>query len=631
MSDSLLIFLTYTVLIGTFIAFIRERTPTHLVALTAMCILLVVGAIETEDMLGVFSNSAPITIACMFIISAALDQTGVIDLMGRILLNLSSRNKYLCLIATVVFVVTVSAFMNNTPVVIILTPVIIALAEKLKDYPSKYLIPLSYIAILGGTCTLIGTSTNILVNGVAIEHGQPAIGMFEITGAGLLLTLTGLIYIALIGRHLLPSHYPPKVDFADDTPQKRFLSEAIIPVDSPLIGKSLNEVKFTDNEDYEIIDLIRMENSSRMKQESEVVSHSSLLHRLFGSSKTAEPVKVEPEIPAITSFRDMKIKAGDRLVFKLDKDEIVELSKNIGIEFDPKKSHLSEPLPTREIKVEEGFLPPTSNFIGLRIKDLRLRRAYGCFVIGLHRKEKNFAGYLPNTVLKEGDSLILEGAPQDMERLFNNEDILSASSIRKNELDKPKASISIGIIIAIVTLSALGIMPIAGLAMIGAVLVIMLGCVSPERAYHSIEWRILLLIFGMLAIGAAMSNTGAANLLVDQTVKLFDGFGPLFLLAMVYLLTWILTEMVTNNAVAILVTPIVIELSTSLGYDARPFIITVMFAASASFATPIGYQTNTFVYAAGGYKFKDFMKVGIPMNLIMLVAAVFIIPMFWSF
>lgn len=630
MSDTFLIFITFAVLIGAFIAFVRETIPTHLVALSGMCILLAVGAIDTDHMLGVFSNSAPITIACMFIISAALDQTGVIDLMGRFLLDLSTRNKLLCLLSTIVLVVTVSAFMNNTPVVIILTPVVIALAEKLKDYPSKYLIPLSYTAILGGTCTLIGTSTNILVNGVAIEYGQPAFGMFEITGAGLLLTLTGLIYIALIGRHLLPERYPPKADFSDDKPQKRFLSEAIIPVDSPLIGTSLNEAKFTDNEDYEIIDLIRMESSSRMKQQAPASHQVPLFRRIFGA---AQKPPEEPAAPptTMTSFRDMEIKAGDRLVFKLDKDEIVELSKNIGIEFDPKKTHLSEPLPTREIQVEEGFIPPTSKFIGMRIKDLRLRRAYGCFVLGLHRQEKNFAGFLPNTVLKDGDSLILEGSAEDLERLFQSEDILSASSIRQNKLDTTKASMAIAIIVGIVSLSALGVMPIAGLAMIGAVLAIMLGCVSPERAYHSIEWRILLLIFGMLGMGAAMSNTGAVNLLVSQTVSLLDGLGPLFLLAIIYLLTWILTEMVTNNAVAILVTPIVIELAMSLGYDPRPFIVVVMFAASASFATPIGYQTNTFVYAAGGYKFKDFMKVGIPMNLIMLVAAVFIIPLFWSF
>lgn len=626
LSNTAQIFLTVAVLFGVFYAFVTEKMPSYLVAMTGMSILLFFGALDSTDMLNVFSNSAPITIACMFVISAALVQTGVIDAIGRFLIKMTAINRYLGVIVMFFMVLIVSAFMNNTPVVIILTPVFIALARQLKAFPSKYLIPLSYISILGGACTMIGTSTNILVNSIAQENGLPAFNMFDITIPGMIMATSGILFIALFGRFLLPERQPPIDALSAEQKAKRFLAEATIQPESHLIGKTLNEINLLESDDYEIIDLIRYEQNLK---KNGAVKDETIFSRFF--AKKTKSIEVITDAPIISTFRDTPLSQGDKIVFRLNKDAINELQDYMGINFDPQKNYMGEFLPFRKTNVIEAIIPPNSNFIGYRIKDLGIRRSYGCFIIGVHRKDKNIIGDLANIILRDGDSIILEGAEHDLERFMNNQNVLDASQVRNLDIDTAKAPIALITLGFVVGLSAVGLMPIHSLALIGAMIVILTRCVTPEEAYKTIEWRILLLIFGMLGIGAALQNTGAAAMTVDYLVNLIKDFGPLFILAAVYILTSILTEIVTNNAVAILLTPIVMTVTTTLGYDPTPFIVAIMFGASASFATPIGYQTNTFVYAAGGYKFMDFVKIGLPMNILMFVVAMIIIPMFWSF
>lgn len=616
--------ITAAVLVAVFYCFVKEKFPPHVTAMSSMAILLLSGVIKTDEALSVFSNPAPITIACMFIMSASLQRTGVIDLMGSGILKLANLSKILAIFTLLGFVMMSSAFMNNTPIVIIMAPIMILLAKKFGDYPSKYLIPLSYIAIMGGACTLIGTSTNILVDGVAVINGQKNFSMFEITAPGLILAAVGSLFLVTIGRKLLPEREILENKFNDEAKQKRFLAEALILPNSSLIGKTLNEVRFTSDADYEIIDLIRNNKGNRLK--------SNIMNALKDVLKSPIRTNSDDENSGST-LRDLPLQAGDKLVFKTDKDELLELNKLIGIAFGSteKDSENFIPINSKETITEEGVIGKNSNFIGKSPADLGLRRRYGCYVLAIHRDKTNITKNFEDVSLRYGDTIILEGAKDDLENLFKSEEIMGMSQFRSKMFNKKKAPLAILTILCVVLLSALNIMPIAGLSIIGSMFLLLTKTIETEKIYESIEWKMIMMIFGTLALSIAMQNSGLASFLVEKMAYFSQDLGPIAILAILYFITSFFTEVISNNAAAVLLTPIAIGLADSIGVDARPFIVAIMFGASASFATPIGYQTNTYVYNIGNYKFTDFLKVGLTMNLLMMIAAVIIIPIFWSF
>lgn len=612
------VLVTSVVLVSVFYAFIREQIAPHIAALTAAAILLITGVISTNQTLAVFSNPALVTIACMFIMSAALERTGVVDLLGAQALKLAKTNRLLAMIWLIGGVMVVSAFMNNTPVVMVMAPVVISVAQKLREYPSKFLIPLSYAAILGGTCTLIGTSTNILVDGVAQAHGQPAFSMFEMSMPGIFMALAGLIFMLTIGRHLLPERKLFQEEIIDTATRKRFIAEAMISADSPLIGRTLNEVRFTKSDDHEIIDLVRNHEGSR--------TYTGTIARLIESFNLP---RTEPNAGYSSPLRDIPLMAGDRLVFKTHKNELMELRKFIGISFDTEASHVSDPVQTQESILTEAVVQNSSPMIGKRPTQLRLRRRYGCYVLAVYRDQLNITGNFDQLSIRVGDVLLLEGPEYAQDILFEQEGLKHLTHVSHKPLDRDKAPLAILSIVAVVALAALNVMPIAGLALVGATFVMLSGCITPQKAYEAIDWGILLLIFGMLAVSLAMETTGVAKSIVQFMAVVVKDFGPLAVLAMVYMFTSLLTEFMSNNASAVILTPIAIALAESLGVDARPFIVAVMFAASASFATPIGYQTNTFVYRAGNYRFGDFLKIGVAMNILVFIIAMIVIPLYW--
>lgn len=584
------------VLAGVFIAFMKDWATPDVIAMAGLFAVVVTGILGPSHMLKVFSNPAPITIGAMFVLSASLEKTGVIDQFGQIFIKIAGQSEIRALIVLMLMAAGLSAFVNNTPVVVIFLPLIIGLARTTDLKASRLLIPLSFAGMLGGTCTLIGSSTNLLIDGMTQQFGMAPFGLFEFSKLGLLYALAGILYLLLIGRHLLPKRETLS-SILDLSQSREYLLAAAIGEDSVLIGQKVTETSLAKMKEVRIIEIQR-QGERLMKGLDEV-----------------------------------ELAEDDRLLLKVHSSHIQSLKELKGIEF-PASAEEDlglVNLELREARILEGIIGPHSSMIGKSLSQMNFRQKYGAIILAVHRQGENLQTNFKNLKLAFGDTLLVEGPANGINRLSEEKDFVSLTESKQRKFRQTRAPIAIATLVLVVVLAAFKVMPIAALALLAAVFVVLCGCLSPEDAYKAIDWKILFLIFGMLAIGFAVEETGGAELIADGVLNVVGDLHPVVIISIVYLMTVIITELISNNATAVLLTPLVVQMANQMDLDARPLVVAVMFGASACFATPIGYQTNTYVYGAGGYKFSDFPKVGLLLNIILWMVATLAIPWLFPF
>lgn len=598
-------------MVVVFLAFIKEWMSAELVAIAGMLACIFAGLLSLDQDAGnyalrVFAHPAPITVACMFILSAALDRTGVIESLGHWFENFAGGSPMRMLVVMIALVAGLSGFVNNTPVVVVFMPIVLGICRRKGYMASRFLIPLSYAAVAGGTVTIIGTSTNLVAAGIANKEMEP-FTMFEITPLGVAFVGVTFLYLITVGRKLLPDR-STLAALIDNETSREFITHAFVKENSPLAGQLFPDSDLAGMKKARVIEVRR------------------------------DGVRLRDPLPEI------RFEPGDEIVFKGGIQAVMGIKENSDVDVRGEERLGLEDIRTESAVLMEGILGPESSLAGKNLKELNFRQRFGVLILAVHRKGENLRERFEDERLRFGDTLLVQGPAEKMRQLFQQKDFINLSESKHQVNRTQKAPYVLAAIGAFIVLGAISgnfglpTIPTVLVALCCAFGVLATRCLDPHEAFQSIEWKVVFMICGMLGLGMAMAESGLSENIATAVVGMINsisfvdaGMKPYLMLAAFYLLSNILTEMISNNAVAVLLTPLAIFVGHQMGVDARPFVVSVMFGASASFSTPIGYQTNTFVYGAGGYKFGDFFRVGFPLNILLWLMASFLIPIIWPF
>jgi di/tricarboxylate transporter len=586
--------IVFCVIVLAVFLFASEKLPVDLTAILVMAILLLTGIVSPKEGISGFSNTATITVGAMFILSAALQKTGAVTFLGSVSSKVFKFNFWVGLIGTMIIVGVVSAFVNNTPVVAVFIPILLGLAATNKISPSRLLMPISFASMFGGVCTLIGTSTNILVSSIAVQHGLPAFGMFEFTKMGLVFFGVGIVYMALFGVRLIPVR-EAEDNLTDKYRMNDYLTDIVLEEGAKSIGMRVEDSPLVKELEIDVLEVIR--NRQRL----------------------------------LVPVSDIVLKENDLLRVRCDIKQLQQLKERMGIQMKSDCQLHDEDFRCDALLLTEVVVAPNSRLIGKTIKSSYFRNVFRATALALRHRGQLYNTGFADTPLSAGDAILVEARKENYEALKGDKNFVIVSDIDLPQYRKDKIIPAVLIIAGVIVTAATGILPIMVGAIIGAILLVTVGCITLEEAYDAIDWKVIFLLGGIISLGVALETTGAAVYLSGKLILFLGGMGPMAIVAALYLLTVLLTSVMSNNATAVLLAPIAIAAATALGVSPKPFLMTIAFAASASFMTPVGYQTNTMIYGVGRYKFADFLKVGTPLNLIFWILATLLIPFFFPF
>jgi di/tricarboxylate transporter len=583
--------------IGIMVALLlAEPVSAQFVAYGLLADPIVVFEEPTSQGLSGFANAATLTVLAMFVLSEGVQRTGVIQRLGAIISDVTRDDETRQLGATIGIVAPISGFINNTAAVAILLPMVTDLAERSGTSPSKLLLPLSYASMFGGMLTLIGTSTNILASELSADLiGQP-FGMFEFTQLGIVVSIVGVAYLMTIGRRITPERIKPQVDLTEEFEMGNYLTEVVVREDSPLVGQKVGEALSETAFDVDLLQLIR-----------------------------GDQVFLEPLGPK-------EIQAGDVFALRTDRDTLVELLDVEGLDLLPVRVNEAELEVAGESQnLVEVVVAPGSSLVDESLASAGFRQRYNATVLALRRGGELIRRRMDNIRLRVGDTLLVQATEGSIERLDANRDFIVAQKIERRDFRTSKVPVAIGIVVAVVGLAAIDVLPIVVSALAGALAMVVTGCLKPGEVYESVQWDVIFLLAGVIPLGIAMQVTGAAALLAEAVVMSAAALPLVAVLGLFYVVTALLTNVISNNASVVLMVPVAVEAARdpAVGADPFSFILAVTFAASTAFMTPVGYQTNLFVYGPGGYRFTDYLRVGAPLQMVFAVVTTLGIMVFF--